>query len=165
MNSYSSVLDSTQDHSIETSLSFYNDVIRGLSALPKRLDSKYFYDANGDRLFQQIMHSPEYYPTDCELEIFSKQTSKLTLAITSQLKNFDLVELGSGDAYKSSYLLANLLSKRIDFRYLPIDISENVIALLTRTLPESMPGLDLLGLNGEYFAMLEIANKLSQKIN
>jgi uncharacterized SAM-dependent methyltransferase len=50
---------------------FYNDVMEGLSQFPKRLPSKYFYDAVGDKLFQQIMHSPDYYVTRCELIIFN----------------------------------------------------------------------------------------------
>ena len=44
-----------------------------LRATPKRLNSKYFYDANGDKLFQDLMACPEYYPTKCELEIFSEK--------------------------------------------------------------------------------------------
>src|SRR5438270_12725429 len=48
---------------------FADDVIAGLSMTPKSIPSKYFYDARGSRLFQQIMELPEYYLTRCELEI------------------------------------------------------------------------------------------------
>ncbi len=54
---------------------FYNDVIKGLQSTPKKLQSKYFYDGEGDVLFQKIMECPEYYLTNCEMEIFSQQTS------------------------------------------------------------------------------------------
>src|SRR5882672_6373700 len=60
---------------------FYEDVVRGLTSTPKFLQSKYFYDAAGDRLFQEIMDSPEYYPTDCESDIFSRQTAGLAKAV------------------------------------------------------------------------------------
>ena len=52
---------------------FYNDVMEGLRAKPKYLDSKYFYDEAGDKLFQQIMDCDEYYLTNCELEIMQKK--------------------------------------------------------------------------------------------
>ena len=53
---------------------FLQDVVKGLSAPAKYLQSKYFYDATGDALFQQIMQCPEYYLTNCELDIFTRQT-------------------------------------------------------------------------------------------
>jgi uncharacterized SAM-dependent methyltransferase len=68
---------------------FYKDVIEGLSAHPKYLQSKYFYDETGDALFQEIMRSPEYYPSDCEMEIFAEQTSSLARAIRCGGNNFD----------------------------------------------------------------------------
>lgn len=142
---------------------FYNDVIAGLKSTPKRLNSKYFYDANGDKLFQELMNSPEYYPTDCELEIFSEKTTEIGEAIIADGDAFDLIELGAGDAMKSTYLLKYLVSKKADFTYLPIDISENVISYLNITLPVTLPGLKITGLNGEYFDMLEKAASISSR--
>jgi dimethylhistidine N-methyltransferase len=136
---------------------FYKDVISGLKATPKHLSSKYFYDANGDKIFQEIMNCPEYYPTRCELEIFSKKTADLGKAIIADGDAFDLIELGAGDATKSSYLLQYLLEQKADFTYLPIDISENVISYLETTLPATLPGIQITGLNGEYFDMLKQA--------
>ena len=101
---------------------FYADVIAGLKATPKHLNSKYFYDAAGDKLFQDIMNCEEYYPTDCEMEIFSEQTEGLANAIIAGGDAFDLIELGAGDATKSSHLLQSLLDKKANFTYLPIDI-------------------------------------------
>lgn len=162
-NQNSSLLEPVADYTVNAPQNFYEDVIRGLSAPAKYLNSKYFYDASGDRIFQQIMRSTEYYPTSCELEIFSGQTDQLVAAISRHMPNFDLVELGAGDALKSSYLLAALLQKSIDFTYLPIDISENVIASLTHTLPRQLPGIAMHGLNGEYFEMLKYSNTLSAR--
>src|SRR5690349_16736478 len=87
---------------------FYRDVVNGLSLTPRHLQSKYFYDAAGDHLFQQIMHLPEYYLTRCEQEIFVKQTKTLAAPILKRFEEFDVLELGAGDATKSTHLLRYL---------------------------------------------------------
>jgi L-histidine N-alpha-methyltransferase len=99
---------------------FYKDVINGLSATPKRLDSKYFYDAYGDKIFQELMNCAEYYPTNCELEIFTQKTAELAKAIIADGDAFELIELGAGDATKSSHLLKYLIDEQGRF-YLPAD--------------------------------------------
>lgn len=143
---------------------FLEDVISGLSAKEKYLQSKYFYDAKGDALFQQIMACPEYYPTRCEFEIFTQQTAELASLLTAMDTEFDIVELGAGDATKSCYLLKELLNCKVDFTYFPVDISGNIINHLHSKLPEQLPELKIQGLNGDYFAMLEKAKTLSNKI-
>jgi L-histidine N-alpha-methyltransferase len=143
---------------------FLEDVLKGLSAKDKFLQSKYFYDAKGDALFQKIMACPEYYPTKCEMEIFTKQTDLLVSVLTGHSLEFDIIELGAGDATKSGYLLKGLLDKRVSFTYYPVDISSNVINLLNTSLPQKLAGLQMHGLNGEYFDMLEKAKTLSDKI-
>jgi L-histidine N-alpha-methyltransferase len=140
---------------------FYTDVIAGLTSSPKRLNSKYFYDAVGDKLFQDLMNSPEYYPTDCEMEIFTNHTAELAKEITADGDAFDLIELGAGDASKSSHLLSYLIDKKANFTYLPIDISANVISYLNVTLPVTLPGIKITGLQGEYFDMLKRAASIS----
>ena len=143
---------------------FFEDVLKGLSASPKYLQSKYFYDKRGDKLFQQIMNCDEYYLTDCELEIFSSQTAALADIIIGQHKNFDVVELGPGDAVKSIYLLKELVKKNAVSTYFPVDISNNIINLLHKKLPGQIPQLNIHGLNGEYLDMLRSAKKISDKI-
>ncbi|MDO3643552.1 MAG: L-histidine N(alpha)-methyltransferase [Mucilaginibacter sp.] len=142
---------------------FYEDVICGLSSSPKFLSSMYFYDAVGDKLFQDLMACDEYYPTNCELEIFSEKTAEICEAIMGDGDAFDLIELGAGDASKSTYLLKYLLEKGADFSYLPIDISSNTISYLNITLPVTLPNLQMTGLNGEYFDMLKKASVISNK--
>ena len=142
---------------------FGADVLRGLTASPKYLESKYFYDAVGDDLFQQIMESPEYYLTNCEMEVFTQQTKELANALMPDDQAFDLIELGAGDASKSVHLLSYLLKVGAQFAYLPIDISSNVITMLDERLSASLPGLDFRGLNGEYFEMLDKAKALSTR--
>ena len=143
---------------------FLNDVVKGLSAPQKFLESKYFYDAKGDELFRKIMGCPEYYLTNCEMEIFTKQTNELADCFINQFEEFDVVELGAGDATKSIYLLKELVKNKVQFTYYPVDISTDVISLLHRELPRQLPALKIQGLNGEYFNMLEKAKSLSKKI-
>ncbi|KQT20504.1 dimethylhistidine N-methyltransferase [Chryseobacterium sp. Leaf404] len=141
---------------------FLKDVIKGLSVQPKKLSSKYFYDKNGDHLFQQIMAMPEYYLTQCELDIFKNKTNELANTIDYSTP-FDLIELGAGDAMKSSYLLEHLCSLDCDFNYMPIDISGNILSVLQENLSEKIPELNIIPLEGDYFEMLDQATKLSQR--
>jgi len=140
---------------------FYTDVVKGLSSSPKFLYAKYFYDAEGDRLFQQIMNSPEYYLTRAEMEIFSRQTKALAEVLTAKGERFDILELGAGDATKSTFLLKYLHEQGFDFTYYPIDISENIIDYLEKEMPRRIPGLEIRGLQGEYGEMIAEANKFS----
>ena len=143
---------------------FLQDVLKGLSAKEKYLQSKYFYDAKGDVLFQKIMKCPEYYPTKCEFEIFTQKTNELVSVLAELNTEFDIVELGAGDATKSFYLLKELIKRKINFTYFPVDISENIIRQLKSKLPEKFPELKMQGLNGEYFTMLEKTKAISDKI-
>ncbi|TDO24089.1 L-histidine N(alpha)-methyltransferase [Pedobacter duraquae] len=142
---------------------FLADVISDLSRFPKKLSSKYFYDEAGDKLFQQIMNCDEYYPTDCELEIFTSRTDELVAAFTNSTAPFDLIELGAGDATKSSFLLSALVAKGVDFKYIPIDISGTMINYLETSLPNRIPGLTVNGLKGDYFDMLDQAYMRSER--
>jgi dimethylhistidine N-methyltransferase len=143
---------------------FLQDVLKGLQSTPKYLQSKYFYDKTGDDLFQKIMYCDEYYLTNCEMEIFSTQTSQIADIIIDQHRNFDVVELGPGDAVKSVYLLKELVNKNAVSTYFPVDISNNIIDLLHKKLPEQLPQLNIHGLNGEYLTMLTSAKQISDKI-
>ena len=142
---------------------FLKDVWEGLSSPNKSLNSKYFYDEEGDRIFREIMDCPEYYLTNCELDIFVNQSKNIAQAINGNLTDFDLVELGPGDCTKSKYLLKELLVTNKDFTYYPIDISENIINQINTSLPNRVPGIKIHGLNGDYMAMLEKLNQLSTK--
>lgn len=142
---------------------FFEDVFSGLSRPLKNLDSKYFYDKEGDLLFEAIMKSPEYYLTNCELEILSTKSVSIIDTISAYLKEFDVVELGAGNAMKSRFFLKELLNKNLNFTYFPIDISGNVIELLEVDLPPALPGLNMRTLHGEYMEMLKKANAISHR--
>ena len=156
-----------KNNSVSTQLtSFSIDVRNGLLTSPKKLQSKYFYDKKGDRLFQEIMNCAEYYPTNCEMEILSEQSDSIVNYLKEKLCHFDIFELGPGDASKSIHLLKALQSAALDFTYYPIDISENVIDNLESVLPEEVPGLQVKGLNGDFLHMLKsgIIDSSSQKV-
>jgi dimethylhistidine N-methyltransferase len=142
---------------------FYKDVMVGLRSSPKYLDSKYFYDARGDELFQQIMNCDEYYLTDCEMEILQTQSDKIASTIFQLENNFDVVELGAGDCSKSIYLLKEIFKRDNSFTYFPVDISKHVIDLIKDNLPKQIDGLNIYGLNGEYIEMLLESNKISSR--
>jgi len=152
--------DSTSNSANEQ---FRNDVFKGLGNIPKKLESKYFYDKTGDALFQQIMAMPEYYLTRCELDIFKNRTANLAEVITAAGTAFDIIELGAGDATKSSYLLQHLTDQGAEFTYMPIDISGNILTVLDAKLKAGIPGLDIVCLEGEYFTMLKKAAQLSNR--
>lgn len=143
--------------------SFRLDVLEGLHSNPKKLSSKYFYDKTGDHLFQKIMAMPEYYLTTCELDIFKNKTAELAKLITSENESFDLIELGAGDAMKSTFLLKYLVEKGTDFTYMPIDISGNILSILNEKLSNELPSLKIKTLKGEYFHMLQKAASLSSR--
>lgn len=137
----------------KTTSAFAQDVADGLSQRPKKLPSKYFYDAKGDQLFQDIMNMPEYYLTDCELEIL--QTQKETILKLIGEDTFDLVELGAGDGTKTKILLEYFLGQKTDFCYAPIDISGNVLRHLKEDLQARWPQLCCEPLQGDYFKVLK----------
>ena len=141
--------------------SFLNDVITGLSADFKHLDSKYFYDKKGDEIFQHIMQCEEYYLTNSEMEIFSEQSKLIVDVVLEKVNKIDIIELGPGDVSKSRHLLNEFLQRDSLGTYFPIDISENIIELLKHTLPTNLPGIKVNGLNGDYLEMLPVANKTS----
>lgn len=133
---------------------FLKDVIEGFRLEQKELSSKYFYDAEGDLLFQQIMASEDYYLTRCEEDIFRNKTSELTLSITHQGTSFDLIELGAGDGSKTMFLLKALIDQGEDFDFFPIDISKNILEILGQNLQESLPELSFHLTEGDYFEAL-----------
>ncbi|WP_303918688.1 L-histidine N(alpha)-methyltransferase [Draconibacterium sediminis] len=135
-----------------------SDTLKGLSANPKFLLSKYFYDDEGSLIFQDIMHMPEYYLTDCESKIFSEQTSKLCLALHHKTDFFNLVELGSGDGLKTKILLKHLLEKDIKFQYTPVDISAIANQQLMESLKAELPALQVEAKTGDYFTKLKSLN-------
>ncbi|HTM66681.1 MAG TPA: L-histidine N(alpha)-methyltransferase [Flavipsychrobacter sp.] len=132
---------------------FAGDVVRGLTSTPKSLPSKYFYDANGDHLFQMIMTLPEYYLTRAEYEIFKFQCSKIIRTIASD-EPLQLIELGAGDGLKTKLLLKELYKQNINFQYYPIDISANALDILSGSVEKDFKDISIHPIEGEYFKAL-----------
>ncbi|WP_052072408.1 L-histidine N(alpha)-methyltransferase [Sphingobacterium deserti] len=129
---------------------FYDDVMCGLRQTEKSLPSKYFYDAQGDVLFQQIMHCPEYYLTRCEEEILREQREDLAPCV-SLGDDVTLVELGAGDGSKTFHLLQCLVSNYKHVTYHPIDISSHILKHLEADLGNKLPELSIDSYHGDYF--------------
>lgn len=134
---------------------FAQDVLTGLKSNPKTLSSKYFYDEIGDSIFQEIMNLDEYYLTRSEFEILETYQDEILNLFNAGTTQFNLVEFGAGDGYKTKVLLECFLNKGADFRYRPIDISGNVLQILESSLEEEFPGLQVEGIQNEYMKALK----------
>lgn len=139
------------------------DTLDGLSASPKYLLPKYFYDEKGSRIFQDIMKMPEYYLTNCETEIFLNQKSDITDNFLSNDSPFDLIELGSGDGFKTKILLRHMQNLDYDFNFIPIDISAEITNDLVNELRTEMPDLKVEPKTGDYFHVLKELNDFTHK--
>ena len=131
---------------------FRQDVLHGLSANPKRIPSRHFYDAVGSRIFQEIMDMPEYYLTDCEREILQKHSPEIVAAVD---RPFRMIELGAGDGRKTRILLEELQKQGRDFEYTPLDISESAVVGLLEDVSADYPKIPMRGLVCEYNHGLE----------
>ncbi len=151
--------DSTQ----QKQNTFAEDILAGLSDEPKNLSSKYFYDDEGSRLFQEIMKLPEYYLTRSEDEIFRKQTDEIFKAFDAEKSEFDLIELGAGDGTKTSLLVDYFLKHDANFRYVPIDISSEALNFLTEKFNKEFPELNIQTEQGDYFKTLQAFKEKSNK--
>jgi L-histidine N-alpha-methyltransferase len=133
---------------------FAEDVLRGLTSTPKTLSSKYFYDDEGSRLFQEIMKLPEYYLTRAEYKLFTEQTDEIYTAFTNGAGAIDLIELGAGDGTKTAVLIEHFLKQGADFTYSPIDISKKACDALSSKFNAKFPGLKIYPHHGDYFKIL-----------
>jgi L-histidine Nalpha-methyltransferase len=100
------------------------------------------------------MASPDYYLTRSEFEIFDSQNEKIADIFSNHGHNFDLIELGAGDGTKTKVLLEKFVSSKLDFTYVPIDISGHVIQLLGQHIKKDLPELKMKGVVGDYFEKL-----------
>ncbi|WP_154856188.1 L-histidine N(alpha)-methyltransferase [Cyclobacterium xiamenense] len=132
---------------------FEKDVVEGLNASPKKLFSKYFYDEKGSALFQQIMQLPEYYLPACETAILEQKSSELLKELP--LANYEVVELGAGDGTKTALFLEALIRTGKTIRYLPLDISPDILEFNRDFMKQRIPELAVEPIPGDYFHTLE----------
>ncbi len=115
------------------------DALTGLTAEPKSLPPKWFYDAQGSALFDKITELPEYYPTRAEREILRANAAE----IAAQTGARTLIELGSGSSDKTRLLLDALRDAGTLRCYVPVDVSEPALAAAGKALSAEYPGLDV----------------------
>lgn len=114
------------------------DALRGLASTPKRLPSKYFYDARGSQLFEAITAQPEYYPTRIELALLEQRLAEIAETVGTGVH---VVEYGSGSGRKTRRLLRAL---REPVAYTPIEISRTTLLASTTRLAEAFPHIEML---------------------
>ncbi|MFI8306572.1 L-histidine N(alpha)-methyltransferase [Streptomyces sp. NPDC085927] len=112
------------------------DVLQGLTGSPRTLPPKWFYDARGSELFEEITGLPEYYPTRAEREILLARSGEIAEASGART----LIELGSGSSEKTRHLLDALTGLHT---YVPVDVSESALTLAGRALAAERPGLNV----------------------
>ncbi|HEY2717523.1 MAG TPA: L-histidine N(alpha)-methyltransferase [Solirubrobacterales bacterium] len=128
------------------------EVREGLSAWPKELAPKWFYDERGSQLFERITELEEYYPTRAERGILTARAADIVAAAGEPRT---LIELGSGSAAKTRVLLDAMRDAGSLEVYAPVDISEEITQETAAALVEEYPGLDVHGLVCDYEAHLE----------
>jgi L-histidine N-alpha-methyltransferase len=127
------------------------DARAGLTADPKHLPPKWFYDARGSALFEQITELPEYFPTRTERALLERTAD--AIAITSGADT--IVELGSGSSAKTRLLLDAFRRAESLRRYVPQDVSEPALREAMDALAADYPGLELHGVVGDFTAHLD----------
>ncbi|MDQ0936543.1 L-histidine N(alpha)-methyltransferase [Streptomyces turgidiscabies] len=119
------------------------DVLHGLTRTPKTLPPKWFYDALGSELFDEITELPEYYPTRAEREILRARAGEIAAATGART----LVELGSGSSEKTRHLLDALPELE---SYVPVDVSESALRQAGEALVAERPGLSVHALIADF---------------
>ncbi|WP_240135725.1 L-histidine N(alpha)-methyltransferase [Streptomyces sp. MUM 178J] len=119
------------------------DVLHGLTTTPKTLPPKWFYDARGSELFEEITRLPEYYPTRAEREILHSRATEIAAATQART----LVELGSGSSEKTRLLLDALTGLHT---YVPVDVSESALHGAGHALLAERPGLHVHALIADF---------------
>lgn len=129
---------------------FCDDVLRGLQAERKELPSKYFYDAPGSQLFEQICEQDEYYLTRTELAIMRENAREIAELLGSGCL---LIEYGSGSSIKTRLLLDALQDPA---GYVPIDISKEQLLASVASLSAAYPRLEILPVCADYTGAFEL---------
>lgn len=132
------------------------DVVRGLGHQPKRLPSKYFYDARGSELFEQICDQPEYYLTRVELAILRQHIGEIADAIGPDAL---LMEYGSGSGLKTRLLLEHL---RSPVAYVPVEIARKALLASIAELADEFPDIEMLPVCADFTEPLVMPHAAQQ---
>ena len=129
---------------------FAVDVIAGLTAMPKRLPPKYFYDSAGSELFERITTLPEYYPTRCELGILREHAGDIAAFIP---QGAALIEFGSGASTKTRIVLD---AAKDVAAYVPVDISADFLEGQVAALRREHPSVAMLPVAADFSQPFEL---------
>jgi L-histidine N-alpha-methyltransferase len=122
------------------------DVTRGLTATPKELPSKYFYDEEGSALFDAITRLPEYYPTRTERGILEARAGEIAARSGADT----LIELGSGTSEKTRLLLDALARRGALRRFVPFDVDEATLRAAAEAVSTEYPGVSVHAVVGDF---------------
>ncbi|SCF15489.1 L-histidine N(alpha)-methyltransferase [Micromonospora chokoriensis] len=128
-----------------------DDVRAGLSAEQKWLPPKWFYDARGSELFEEITRLPEYYPTRAEREVLAERAPDI--AALTEAKT--LIELGSGSSEKTRLLLDAFTRRGGLGTFVPLDVSVSALQGSTAQIAADYPGLRVRGIVGDFTRQLD----------
>ncbi len=131
---------------------FGEDVRAGLGATPKTLPPKYFYDDLGSSLFEAITRLPEYYLTRIERDLLYGCSREIVGALDGPL---ELLELGSGSALKTRFVIEAILERQKRLVFCPVDISADALIDSSHALVAANEQLDVRAYASDYFALLE----------
>ncbi|GAC1645796.1 MAG: L-histidine N(alpha)-methyltransferase [Acidobacteriaceae bacterium] len=138
-----------QPNTHPTALDIGPDVVNGLSASPKWLSSKLFYDAEGSRLFDAITELPEYYLTRTEASILRHCASAIT-AHAARGERLSIVELGAGSAAKTTLVLKAVIGAQRRVNYYPLDVSRSALDDAAVRLHSELPACTTLPICADY---------------
>jgi L-histidine Nalpha-methyltransferase len=127
--------------------SFAQAVDDGLGSEPFSLPCRFFYDAVGSQLFEEICELPEYYLTRAEREILARHADAIAARCPTPLF---LAELGSGSATKTRLLIEAFLRAQRSLRYVPVDISQSMLEQSAESLLDDYHGLEITAIASEY---------------
>ena len=154
----------TLEHNVPSNdQEFAKDVLNGLSHEKKYLQAKYFYDIKGSELFNQITRHPDYYLTNCELEILDKYKGELSELLNNE--GFNLIELGPGEGIKARILIDQFLKDSRDFTYFAIDISRKYLNQIIKQFHNELPNLKLETIHSDFFKGLRWLSSQSKRRN
>jgi len=132
------------DHDLAAALRA--DALRGLTASPKTMPPKWFYDARGSELFEAITELPEYYPTRTERALLERVVGEIARTARAEV----LVELGAGSAAKTRLLLSALGAEGSLKTYVPQDVSESALRGAAELIAGEYPGLAVHGVVSDF---------------
>ena len=128
-----------------------HDIAEGLQLKQRKIPSKYFYDAQGSKLFEDICNLPEYCPTRTEMHILKQSAPD----IMEGFAGYDLVELGAGADWKVRVLLDAVSEEnRSTLRYLPVDISQTAVIEVSRQLAQDYPEVHVIGVVADFTSQI-----------